>query len=55
VQQHDADLARLGPHDVGKGCLYLSSLAAVDLKALARILGASVKNSKRLFLDQPPA
>ena len=55
VQHHDADLARLGPHDLGKGCLYLSNLAEVDLKVLARILAASVKNSKRAFLDQPPA
>ena len=54
VRRHDSDLARLGPHDLGKGCLYLSTLADVDLKVLARILGASVKNSKRLFLDQPP-
>jgi len=54
VQHHEADLARLGPHDLGKGCLYLSHLADVDLKVLARILTASVKHSKRLFLDQPP-
>ncbi len=55
VQRHEADLATLGPHDVGKGCLYLSTLADVDLKVLGRIFGASVKHSKRLFLDQPPA
>ena len=55
VQHHDADLAKLGPHDLGKGCLYLSSLGDVDLKALASILGASVKNSKRMFSDQPPS
>jgi len=54
VQQHGADLATLGPHDVGKGCLYLSTLADVDLKVLGRILKASVTNSKRLFRDQPP-
>jgi hypothetical protein len=59
VQQHEADLSKLGPHDVGKGCLYLSTLADVNLKVLARILEASVKNSKRMFnsrrLHQPPA
>lgn len=55
VQHHGADLARLGPHDAGKGCLYLFDLADVDLKVLARILAASVKNSKRTFLDQLPA
>jgi hypothetical protein len=54
VTHHRADLAGLGPHDVGTGCVYLSTLADVDLKVLARILRASVENSKRLFLDQPP-
>jgi hypothetical protein len=55
VQHHEAALSTLGPHDLGKGCLYLSTLADVDLKVLARILAASVKNSKRLFFDRPPA
>src|SRR5690349_13254578 len=55
VQQHEAALAKLGPHDTGKGCLYLGSLADVNLKVLGRILAASVKHSKRMFLDQPPA
>jgi hypothetical protein len=47
-------LSGLGRHDVGKGCLYLANLADVDLKVLGRILGASVKNSTRLFLGRPP-
>jgi hypothetical protein len=55
VQQHGADLATLGPHDHGTGCLYLGKLAGVDLKVLGRILGASVKNSKRMYLDRLPA
>jgi hypothetical protein len=54
VQHHEADLARLGPHDIGKGCLYLGNLADVNLKVLARILAASVKHTKRMFLDKPP-
>lgn len=53
VDAHAADLAALGPHDHGRGCLYLSSLAAVDRKVLARILSASVRNTKRLFPDRP--
>jgi hypothetical protein len=55
IERHEAHLARLGPHDVGKGCLYLSRLADVNLKVLSRILSASVKNSTRMFLSQPPA
>jgi hypothetical protein len=49
VQQHAVELAALGDHDTGKGCLYLWNLASVDLTALRRILAASVKNSKRMF------
>src|SRR5688500_8652298 len=32
VHQHEADLAALGEHDLGKGCLYLWNLASVDVK-----------------------
>jgi hypothetical protein len=48
VDQHAADLAALGDHDRGKGCLYLWTLASVDLKVLRRILAASVSNARRL-------
>ena len=54
IERHAADLPDLGAHTRGKGCLYLSSLSDVNLKVLGRILGASVKNSKRLFLDRLP-
>jgi hypothetical protein len=36
-------LARLGPHTVGKGCLYLRSLDVVDLDALADLVGRSYR------------
>jgi hypothetical protein len=55
VERHAAALAALGEHSRGKGCLYLSRLSDVNLKALGRILAASVTNSKRLFLDRLPA
>lgn len=55
IHRHAADLALLGPHDKGKGCLYLWNLAGVDVKVLRRILTASIRNSKRMFQDQPPA
>lgn len=35
-------LARLGPHRVGKGCLYLHHLADVDAAALRAIVGRAV-------------
>lgn len=42
---HDADwaerLARLGPHGVGKGCLYIKSLAQVDLGTLKDLIDAA--------------
>jgi hypothetical protein len=55
VQQHAAHLAALGPHDTGKGCLYLWNLADVKVTVLKRILAASVKNARRLFQQHPPA
>jgi hypothetical protein len=36
----DARLARLGPHDTGKGCLYLKRLADVNEEVLAEIIAA---------------
>jgi hypothetical protein len=35
-------LARLGRHKTGKGCLYLTSLAAVDGEVLRELLTRSV-------------
>ena len=55
IHQHEADLAALGPHDKGKGCLYLWNVAGVDVKVLRRILTASIKNSRRMFQDAPPS
>lgn len=49
VDVHAADLKALGPHNHGRGCLRLASLAGVDRKVLARILATSVKNTKRMY------
>lgn len=40
-EDHAADLARLGPHTLGRSCLYLKDLEAVDLAVLERILRRS--------------
>jgi hypothetical protein len=49
VDAHGPELDALGIHACGKGCLYLSTLADVDLKVLGRIFADSVKNVKRMF------
>ncbi|MFD5214408.1 DUF1801 domain-containing protein [Microbacterium sp. NPDC058345] len=38
TERHGDALARLGPHTVGKGCLYIKDLAKVDLDVLRPIL-----------------
>ena len=35
------DLAKLGPHKTGKGCLYIKRLSDVDLSALRRLIDRS--------------
>lgn len=39
---HAADLARLGPHTTGVGCLYIKDLEQVDLTVLRGILERSL-------------
>jgi hypothetical protein len=41
VDAHSGDLARLGPHTTGVGCLYLKDLASVDLGVLEEIVASS--------------
>lgn len=41
VDAHTDLLARLGPHTVGKGCLYLKDLDAVDLAVLEEVVRRS--------------
>jgi hypothetical protein len=40
---HPDLLARLGPHTVGKGCLYLKDLDAVDLGVLEELVARSYR------------
>jgi hypothetical protein len=42
IDAHAADLAALGAHSRGVGCLYVPDLAAVDTAVLRRILAASL-------------
>lgn len=41
VDAHQENLARLGPHTTGVGCIYLKDLDAVDLDVLEQIVTAS--------------
>jgi hypothetical protein len=41
VGAHTEELARLGPHTTGVGCLYLKDVSAVDLDVLAEIVGGA--------------
>ena len=39
VAAHEAQLAKLGPHTTGVGCLYIKDLQKVDLNVLREIIG----------------
>jgi len=43
---HREALAKLGKHTTGKGCLYIKSLADIDVSVLKRILAASYRSGK---------
>jgi hypothetical protein len=44
--RHRSVLARLGPHETGKGCLYLRRLDDVDQEALRELIDRSVRVHK---------
>ena len=43
---NEKDLAKLGPHKRGMGCLYLQSLEDVDMKVLEKMIANTVKQVK---------
>lgn len=45
----DAELAKLGKHATGKGCLYIKKLADVDQKVLERIVASSVMEIRKKY------
>ncbi|PTR32421.1 hypothetical protein C8K36_1011474 [Rhodococcus sp. OK519] len=42
------DLDKLGPHRLGKGCLYITRLAGVDEKVLIELIERSVAAARQL-------
>jgi hypothetical protein len=43
------ELGKLGPHKLGKGCLYLKSLDGIEQSILAAIIAKSVAEIDRLY------
>jgi hypothetical protein len=43
LQEQESMLAKLGPHDHGKGCLYIKRLTDVHLPTLDKIVRAAVR------------
>lgn len=50
-QDLDEDLSRLGPHRLGKSCLYLKKLDAIDMDVLERILSKSLATMAERYPD----
>ena len=44
-------LGQLGPHKLGKSCLYISRLQKVDLKVLEKLIGQSVEVMRDRYPD----
>ena len=44
--RHQSALARLGPHQTGRGCLYIKRLDEVDQDALRELIDRSVRVRK---------
>jgi hypothetical protein len=46
-------LARLGPHTIGRACLYLKRLDTVDLDVLRELVGLSYRHAVTVSHDAP--
>ena len=46
-EQHDALLAKLGKHSLGKGCLYITRLENVDTSVLNKLIVEAVKRANK--------
>lgn len=48
-QNYDPLLKKLGPHKLGKSCLYLKSLKDIDLKVLKQLIARGYKDLKKMY------
>lgn len=55
AQAGDEHLAQLGPHSVGKGCLYLPDLSAIDSGLLAGMIDGAFREKSAPDTGQPTA
>lgn len=53
IDAHAAELAQLGPHTSGVGCLYIKDLAACDADVLRRIIEASYRTASSGIFGNP--
>lgn len=46
-QDYSTLMEKLGPHKIGKSCLYLKNLAGVDVKIIEKLIKAGIKDLKK--------
>ena len=46
AESHSSALERLGPHTIGRSCLYLKDVAAIDLDVLREILAEDERRTR---------
>lgn len=46
-QDYDELMKKLGPHKLGKSCLYLKNLEEIDLGIIAKLIKAGLKDLKK--------
>ena len=49
LAQHEALLAKLGPHSRGQGCLHIKRLSDVHLPTLTKLIAASVTQVRKTY------
>lgn len=48
-QDYGATLARLGKHKTGKSCLYVNTLADIDMNVLAELIRTGVQDLSKIY------
>jgi hypothetical protein len=46
---YSKELEKLGPHKLGKSCLYLKSLEGIDFKVLSKLIQKGMKDLKKKY------
>lgn len=48
-QDYGAMLSKLGPHTLGKSCLYLKSLEGIDFSVLEKLITVGLKDLNKIY------